>query len=191
MLGGGIHVSVANTWGVIGMSVKKILAKMLSVVARLLGCEVAPIKDSERGRVFYSQSGEDQIIAYLFGNRRKNLYSYMDLGAADGISASNSYFFYKNYNTNGVLVEADPKTFVELKKNRPKNVLLNVAVGSEDNVEIDYFVGAGTCSKEEAAYREKGGLRIEQKIRVPSTTINTIIANNKNNFAMWGGAAVS
>ena len=51
---------------------------------------------------------------------------YIECGANDGIDQSNTWYFEKYMNWRGLLIEAHPKIFNELKKNRStKNILVN------------------------------------------------------------------
>lgn len=66
---------------------------------------------------FYSQFGQDR---YLFENWFKDTHcgTFIEIGAHDGISFSNTYFFEKNLGWHGICVEPIPSVFERLKKNR-------------------------------------------------------------------------
>ena len=58
---------------------------------------------------------------------------YIECGAYDGVNQSNTWYFEKNLNWRGVLIEPNKKSFSELKKNRSsKNIFENVALASEN-----------------------------------------------------------
>jgi|SRR5690606_23068993 len=67
---------------------------------------------------FYSQVGQDKYVYETFFKNRKEPGSFLDIGAHDGISKSNSYFFEKHLNWKGICVEPIPQIFAELQKNR-------------------------------------------------------------------------
>jgi hypothetical protein len=48
------------------------------------------------------------------------------MGALNGFTYSNTKFYEDSLGWTGVLVEANPYTFVELVYNRPNNILMNV-----------------------------------------------------------------
>lgn len=73
------------------------------------------IMSNSYGLDFKGQFGQD-IIAYLCLKNKKNGF-YIDIGAYDGIGLSNTYIFEK-LGWNGFCVEASPKTFEKLQKNR-------------------------------------------------------------------------
>ena len=82
---------------------------------------------------FYSQIGEDVIIYNNFINKYLKNGTYIEIGGGDGYNLSNSKFFNKYLGYKGVLIEPVPSFFKKLKKNRPKDTLINKA--------IDYKIG--------------------------------------------------
>lgn len=66
---------------------------------------------------YYSQSGQDKfLIEEVFKNQRDGI--FVDIGAHDGISFSNSYYFEKKLNWRGACIEPHPDRYAELKMNR-------------------------------------------------------------------------
>jgi FkbM family methyltransferase len=58
---------------------------------------------------------------------------YVELGANDGVNQSNTLFFERFKNWNGVLIEPHPQTFERLKRNRSnRNFFKNAACVSSD-----------------------------------------------------------
>lgn len=80
--------------------------------------------------MYQSQYLQDKFInKYIFKN--KNNGTFIEIGAYDGITFSNSYFFEKSLNWNGICIEPIPARFQQLKKNR--NVHLeNVCIGDKN-----------------------------------------------------------
>lgn len=66
--------------------------------------------------ISYSQYKQDIIIDFLLS--KKNNGVFLDIGAHDGVSLSNSLFFEKHRNWTGVCIEPNPSVFEKLKKNR-------------------------------------------------------------------------
>lgn len=66
---------------------------------------------------FYSQCKQDQYVynKYFRGYRNG---IFVDIGAHDGISLSNTYFFEKVMGWTGICVEPIPSVFANLQKNR-------------------------------------------------------------------------
>ena len=60
---------------------------------------------------------------------------FIECGANDGVDQSNTWYFEKYLNWNGILIEPLKKQFIELKKNRSqKNHFYNVALCAENNI---------------------------------------------------------
>ena len=66
---------------------------------------------------YNSQYGQDKFLNENFFHNKKNGI-FVDIGAHNGISLSNSYFFEKELNWNGMCIEPIPTLFKELDKNR-------------------------------------------------------------------------
>lgn len=64
---------------------------------------------------YYAQSGEDIFLSTFFDPDYKG--TCIDIGAADGISASNTYYFEKN-GWQTYCVEPDPEWLPALRRNR-------------------------------------------------------------------------
>lgn len=129
----------------------------------------------------YSQLGAD-LVAYALHNGKKDGF-YVDIGANDGVSISNTLLF-ENLGWQGFCVEASPKTYEALRKNRKcdcynlavfsKNVgkmrLATTSVGALDSLEI--------CNEDwhkERMLRESG--EEIQYVEVQSATFDEIMAN--------------
>ncbi len=66
---------------------------------------------------YYSQIGQDKYLnEQLFHNKKHGV--FVDIGAHDGISYSNSYYFEKKLGWKGICVEPHPDRYKELVKNR-------------------------------------------------------------------------
>lgn len=76
----------------------------------------------------YSQLGAD-LVAYALHKGKKDGF-YVDIGANDGVSISNTLLF-ESLGWQGFCVEANPKTFQQLRKNR-KCDCYNLAVFSKN-----------------------------------------------------------
>ncbi len=66
---------------------------------------------------FYSQYQQDQYIYENFFKNKQNGV-FVDIGAHDGISLSNTYFFEKTMGWTGICVEPIPEVYNRLKNNR-------------------------------------------------------------------------
>jgi len=64
----------------------------------------------------YSQHEEDEVLAKIFGNWPKPG-RFLDIGAADGISCSNTWRLVTERNWGGLMVEPNPPHFAKLQQN--------------------------------------------------------------------------
>ena len=78
---------------------------------------------------FYSQQREDVVLFAMFFQTLRNGV-YLEMGALDGVTYSNTKFFEETLGWSGTLIEASPVSFRHLKKNRPNNRLFHNAVCS-------------------------------------------------------------
>ena len=63
-----------------------------------------------------SQYQQDKFIDFLFKKKGNGI--FVDIGAHDGVSLSNSYFFEKYRNWKGLCIEPIPMLYEKLKENR-------------------------------------------------------------------------
>ena len=66
--------------------------------------------------MYYSYEGQDQWVLETLGFKTNGI--FIDLGAGDGITGSNTYALEKDYNWTGVCVEDHPERFGLLQNNR-------------------------------------------------------------------------
>lgn len=66
---------------------------------------------------YRSQVGQDRFLdEFVFHGRRAGV--FVDIGAHDGVTLSNSYYFEKELGWNGLCVEPNPARYKELTKSR-------------------------------------------------------------------------
>lgn len=84
-------------------------------------------------REYYSHQGQDALVHRLFfANKPKKSGFFVDLGAFDGITWSNSLFFEQRLGWDGLCVEASPSQHRLYCANGRRAPCLNVAVGDHD-----------------------------------------------------------
>lgn len=79
---------------------------------------------------YFSQYRQDEFIDKVVLNRKRNGF-FVEIGAHDGISLSNTWFFEKTRYFGGLCVEPNPAVFELLKKNR-KCEVLNTCIAEHD-----------------------------------------------------------
>jgi len=88
----------------------------------------------------FSQCGEDVIISYvlslIFGEKK---IKYLDIGANHPFQLSNTALLYKK-GGNGILIEPDPFFFKLLKKNRPRDTVLDCGIHFSGESISDFYI---------------------------------------------------
>ena len=123
---------------------------------------------------YYSQSGQDKFInEKLFKEKRNGI--FLDIGANDGITLSNTYFFEKELGWKGICFEPLLEAFNKLQKSR-SSININACASNEDK--IDHFLsisGYGEMlSGLKSNYDERHLLRIEETIKEHGGSKNEI-----------------
>lgn len=142
------------------------------------------MKENEKEEVkfSFSQSGEDNIIKYIFSILKIDIKEckYLDLGANHAVHLSNTYDFYKK-GARGVLIEANPELAQELSEQRPEDIVINKCISEKSDEKLDFYIlnGDGLSSTDYEAVqgfiKENPALEIERTVSVDSITINEII----------------
>ena len=70
--------------------------------------------------MYYSQIGQDKWVHSVLGNIQNGY--FIELGACDGLYLSNTLFFERNLNWNGICIEPNDNYIDELNKNRKCNI---------------------------------------------------------------------
>ena len=136
--------------------------------------------DQSRARESYrSQNGEDHWLEAHFGG--KNTGFFVEVGAYDGVSLSNTYHF-EQCGWTGILVEPDPDMARRCRSGRPRSLTFQCAVaGPDSSGEIAFFQVTGgeaySTTNLTPAHRERLdrlGLRWRE-VRVAVRTLNSIL----------------
>jgi FkbM family methyltransferase len=93
---------------------------------------------------FYSQQGEDFFVYRFFINQKRDDGIFVELGAFDGETYSNTKFFEENLKFKGVLIEPIPNMFKKLIINRQNSICYDFAISNE--VGTVEFIGDGATS---------------------------------------------
>lgn len=132
----------------------------------------------------FSQSGEDQIIRYLFEQLRIRKPTYLDIGTSHPVLGNNTYLFYTR-GSSGVCVEPNPAMYRRIVRKRGRDKVLNVGVGLGEHSEADLYMfpspytGWNTFSEEQADYYQKeSGVKVSKVMKIQMKDINSIIEAN-------------
>jgi len=80
---------------------------------------------------YFSQDGQDAFIVKLFRGERNG--TFIDIGAFDGKTFSNTLYLEKELMWKGICIEPNPIAFKELKANR-NCICINCGVGEKEGV---------------------------------------------------------
>ena len=84
---------------------------------------------------YYSQFGEDAILAYLFKDQTEGV--YLDIGAHNGVTDSNTMLLsLKGWS--GICVEPHSVYYQALVKNRPHSICFNYVAWDVDGETVDF-----------------------------------------------------
>lgn len=83
---------------------------------------------------FYSQFNQDKFLYDNFFKSKKNGF-FLDIGAHDGITGNNTYFFEK-LGWDGICIEPIPSVFEKLKINRNCTLIESALSDSKGNVDF-------------------------------------------------------
>lgn len=128
--------------------------------------------------MYFSQLGQDKFIDEYF-NQKTNLV-FLDIGAHDGVTLSNTYFLEKERNWTGLCVEAQPSEFKKLLENR-KCSCVNLAITNFDG-EIDFTCVDGYANMLSGIsqnYNEAHKERISREVSSHGGSINKIKVQSK------------
>jgi FkbM family methyltransferase len=137
---------------------------------------------------YYSQTKQDIYLDTKIFQKKKNGF-FLDIGAHDGITYSNTYFFEKHREWKGICIEPLPNVFKKLKVNR-NCILVNGAL-AEDNKIVNFLQIEGYSEmlsgitknynkdhlkRIDLELKEHGGSKKE--IQIKSYNINTLLSEN-------------
>jgi len=91
--------------------------------------ELNSLRDKLKAEGYYSQNGQDKwIVENLFPDKKFGV--FVDIGAHDGITFSNTFFLEQKLGWTGLAVEPIPEVYERLKRNRQCNTIQG-CVGDE------------------------------------------------------------
>jgi FkbM family methyltransferase len=134
----------------------------------------------------FSQFGQDQFIdEHVFAGKSAGF--FIDIGAHDGVSLSNTYRFEKYRNWTGICVEPMPETFARLRAQRACRCIEGCIAPAPGRLQFTIVTGYGEMlSGLSAAMDPDHARRIDDTIRthggqkrtidVPCYTFNDVMA---------------
>lgn len=130
--------------------------------------------------MYFSQEGQDKFLdTQVFKGFRNGV--FVDVGAHDGKSFSNTMFFESQRGWSGVLIEPNPIIFERLKQNRPHSRHEQCAISeSEGSVDFLQITGhAEMLSGISSAYDSRHKERIQNEVDGKGGSATTIQVQSK------------
>lgn len=135
-----------------------------------------------------SQLYQDFFASFIVGDKFEK--TFLEFGATDGASLSNTFILEKFLDWQGVLAEPSPQWLEKLKNNRPNTDIISECIWSESGKDLDFFVSeAGEFSTiNEFKFNDsisipgntESRLRKGQVISVKTISLNDVITKNFN-----------
>jgi FkbM family methyltransferase len=127
----------------------------------------------------YSQWQQDLFA--LWANRSRKAGYFVEFGAADGITLSNTYLLEKQYAWSGLLIEPHPNFFSNLRRLRPRATCIHAAIDpsfSESPHPLKIVVADQLSSLEGYEDRDLHTPLRQRRtvINVPSVNLNKLLA---------------
>lgn len=127
--------------------------------------------------VFYGQCGEDDYIYNTyFKNKRNGI--FLELGALDGVTYSNTKFFEDTLGWSGVLIEPLPQQYERCRLTRPRSLVYNCIVSTSPDPLEFYVNGAVSSVKDHTSPHHFAGWHkpVEAKLcTIPSRRLDDIL----------------
>jgi FkbM family methyltransferase len=126
-------------------------------------------------RSSYSQTGEDSLISEYF---KGELFSYIDIGAGEPVSGSNTYHFYRK-GIRGILVDPLPANKILARVIRPKDLFIQSLVGDSSGPQQFWEFEAYEYSTMDPGVAEKliqeGIIKVKRQTSISLITLQEIV----------------
>jgi len=124
-----------------------------------------------------SQAGQDLWVFGEVFNEKRGGY-FLDLGAHDGLSISNTYLLERKYHWTGICVEANPDSFQQLRKNR-RAVCVHACLDSTEG--FVNFAKRNVMGGIVSADTDNKGIEnnTDEVIRIETKTLKSVLIENK------------
>lgn len=142
-----------------------------------------PWSAHEKATPCYSQNGEDLIAKSILDKLGVAKPTYLDIGAFLPVFSNNTFLFY-DAGCQGVLIEPNLDLTGELRRVRPRDVVLQIGVGFGDKEEqADYYrfdsPQLNTFDKDDATkVQETGSAKLLEVVKTPMVPVNKVLADH-------------
>ncbi len=110
-----------------------------------------------------SQLFQDLFVQFIHNDKTNG--TFLEFGATDGLSLSNSVMLENKFGWTGVLAEPSPQWHEKLFENRPNATILTNCIYSETGKKLDFFVSDLGDSSTLEEFREADALSMPRNAR--------------------------
>jgi FkbM family methyltransferase len=127
---------------------------------------------------YKSQIGQDKYVSEFFNNKRDGY--FIELGATNGITLSNTYYLEKELDWKGICIEPNPIHTESLRNNRSCNTDTSL-VFSESNKEIEFLIKglSGLFSGITTHLDNLEGFSAEKVMKMRTKTLTEVMDEHK------------
>lgn len=147
----------------------------------LFAIRLALHKIGRYGRIYYSQEGEDFVMARILGFENSGF--YVDVGAHHPSRFSNTYYFYKR-GWRGINIDAWPGSMRLFRATRPRDINLELAVSDKkETIEFHIFKEPLLNSASKVLAEKRRAILKEERspsnvFQVDADTLSSILERN-------------
>ena len=133
--------------------------------------------DDQFKKSFYSQDGEDAVLAAFYEEKPEYKGFYVDIGALHPYRFSNTQYFYEK-GWRGINIDATPNSMAKFNQARPDDI--NVEAGiSKDKKTLLYYCfkepALNSFDKKLSEERERSGWGLIEKKKIRTMSINDFL----------------
>ena len=130
----------------------------------------------KRYKLGFSQFGEEKIVKKILSKIGVKKIYYLDIGTNDPLFNNNTFLFY-SHGHKGVCIEANPNLALKIKKERPRDICLNVGASARnDNSREKFYISESTVLSSFSKVNASAASNISKTIEVPILGINKILS---------------
>ncbi|MBT8534598.1 FkbM family methyltransferase [Polynucleobacter paneuropaeus] len=130
-----------------------------------------------RGRISFSQEGEDLILARIFESLGVKKGFFVDIGAHHPYRFSNTYYFYRR-GWAGINIDPRPGTKKLFNFFRPRDITIECGISSIES-SLTYYSfnepALNTFSREEAHSKKSSKYKVINEIQISVTTLKKVL----------------
>ncbi|MCA9052373.1 MAG: FkbM family methyltransferase [Planctomycetaceae bacterium] len=165
--------------------------QQLAAVCRLATRTAAAANTELKPPQCHAQHGEELLLWEVAGWKRDGV--FIEIGAHDGVSLSNSLFF-EQIGWQGLLIEAHPDLVAQCRISRPGSLVVHAVLGAQDTGVRNFSMVVGPPGIETLSFAStstKHLQRIESRggtvktVVVPARTITSVLREHQISEIDW------